>query len=97
MNVSDEVLPVPRHLPAGALGGWLAELQGLLGLDEQIDAGLVLDVAGDVSHGIAPGAAPLTTFALGLAVARAIPAGTPLGPELARLAALARVRAQQTR
>ena len=95
MNVSDEVLPAPRHLPTAALDGWLAELQGLLGLDEPIDAGPVLEVAGDVARGVARPAAPLTTFALGLAVARATPAGTPLRPELERLAATVRGRVQR--
>ena len=81
------------RVPGGALGDWLAELQGLLGVEDRIDVDAVLDVARDVAHGVARPAAPLSTFVLGLAVGRASAAGTPVGEELERLAALVQTRA----
>lgn len=81
------------RVPAGALGAWLAELQQLLGVEEQLDVDTVLDVARDVAHGVARPAAPLSTFVLGLAVGRATAAGAPVGEELERLAALVQRRA----
>ena len=81
------------RVPAGALGAWLAELQQVLGTDEQVDVDLVLDVARDVAHGIARPAAPLSTFALGLAVGRRTAPDEPIGDELTRLARLVQQRA----
>lgn len=81
------------RVPAGALGDWLAELQGLLGIEDRIDVDTVLDVARDVAHGVARPAAPLSTFALGLAVGRSAAAGVPVDEELQRLAALVQRRA----
>ena len=83
----------PGRVPAGALGDWLAELQQLLGIEERIDIDTVLDVARDVAHGIARPAAPLSTFALGLAVGRNAASGAAVDQELARLAALVQQRA----
>jgi hypothetical protein len=64
---------------AGALSGsadleqWVAELAVELGAPElaELDVGLVLDLARDAAHGIARPAAPLTTFLVGFAAARA--------------------------
>ena len=60
----------PRHLPPEALEGWVGEVSDLLGLDEEIDIAAVLDLTRDVAHDVARPAAPLTTFALGLALGR---------------------------
>ena len=60
----------PRHLPPEALDEWLAEISGLLEIEEQIDVGRPLDLTRDVAHDVARPAAPLTTFALGLALGR---------------------------
>jgi hypothetical protein len=79
---------------ADPLRAWLDELLPLLGLDDEVDVATVLDVARDAAHGIARPAGPLTTFVLGLAVGRQAPAG-PIGPELARLAAIVQDRAVQ--
>lgn len=81
------------RVPAGVLGDWLAELQGLLGIQDRINVDAVLDVARDVAHGVARPAAPLSTFVLGLAVGRAAAAGVPVADELERLAALVQRRA----
>jgi len=60
----------PRHLPPEALDGWMAKVSELLALDERVDIGAVLDLTRDVAHDVARPAAPLTTFALGLALGR---------------------------
>jgi hypothetical protein len=60
----------PRHLPPEALDDWMAEISGLLGIRETVDIGSVLDLTRDVAHDVARPAAPLTTFALGLALGR---------------------------
>lgn len=60
----------PRHLPPEALDGWLEQISQLLGIEEEIDVAAVLDLTRDVAHDVARPAAPLTTFALGLALGR---------------------------
>lgn len=60
----------PRHLPPEALDGWVSKVKTMLDLDEQIDVAGVLDLTRDVAHDVARPAAPLTTFALGLALGR---------------------------
>ncbi len=62
--------PQPRHLPPEALDGWMELLADRLGIEEDIDIGAVLDLTRDVAHEVARPAAPLTTFALGLALGR---------------------------
>jgi len=59
-------------LPPEALDDWLVALADRLGLDAAtIPTGLLLDVARDVAHNVARPAAPLSTFLVGLAAARA--------------------------
>lgn len=60
----------PRHLPPEALDEWVVQIKELLGLEEEIDVGAVLDLTRDVAHDVVRPAAPLTTFALGLALGR---------------------------
>ena len=60
----------PRHLPPEALDDWMEKVSRLLDLEEEIDIGAVLDLTRDVAHEVARPAAPLTTFALGLALGR---------------------------
>lgn len=60
----------PRHLPPEALDDWVAQISGLLGVEEEIDIEAVLDLTRDVAHDVARPAAPLTTFVLGLALGR---------------------------
>lgn len=82
----------PKHLPPEALDEWLAEVQRLLELDDRLEVGALLDVARDVAHNVARPAAPLTTFALGLALGRQSSAAD--SPEVfARLAELVTARA----
>ncbi len=60
----------PRHLPPEALDDWVEKITELLGIGEAIDVAAVLDLTRDVAHDVARPAAPLTTFALGLALGR---------------------------
>jgi hypothetical protein len=54
------------------LDDWARRLIAALGLDlEQVDIDLILDVARDSAHAITRPAAPLTTFLVGYAAARA--------------------------
>lgn len=58
-------------LPPEALEDWAREIKGLLGLEDDLDIGAILDLARDSAHNVARPAAPLTAYALGLAVGRA--------------------------
>jgi len=65
-----------EHLPPEALDEWAAALRELLGLDDgDIPIPLILDLARDSAIGVARPAAPLSSFAVGLAAGRA--GGTP--------------------
>jgi Domain of unknown function (DUF6457) len=50
---------------------WTTRLCAELGLEGEIDEGLVLDVAREAAHNVLRPAAPLTTYLLGYAAARA--------------------------
>lgn len=63
----------PRRLPPEALDGWMEKVTELLKIDEEVDIAAVLDLTRDVAHDVARPAAPLTTFALGLALGRMPP------------------------
>lgn len=49
---------------------WVAAVSDALGLTDDVDVPLLLDVARDAAHSVARPAAPVTTYLLGLAVAR---------------------------
>jgi hypothetical protein len=54
------------------LDDWSQRLIAALGLElEQVDIGLILDVARDSAHAITRPAAPVSTFLVGYAAARA--------------------------
>jgi hypothetical protein len=65
---------------------WVASLRDALGLSDEIDVTLLLDVARDSAHAVARPAAPVTTYLLGLAVARGadVDAAAAMITELAR-------------
>jgi hypothetical protein len=70
------------------LQDWLAALLRDLGLDDALDMRLLLELSREVAHAVERPAAPLTTYVLGLAVARE-PAGGRTAAELAeRVSAL---------
>jgi hypothetical protein len=64
------------------LDEWIAAAKTELGIDLDVDTGVLLDLARDAAHGVARPAAPLTTFLVGYAAAHA--GG---GPEAVREAA----------
>jgi hypothetical protein len=64
------------------LDEWIAAAKTELGIDLDVDTGVLLDLARDAAHGVARPAAPLTTFLVGYAAAQA--GG---GPEAVREAA----------
>lgn len=53
------------------LAEWTAAVNADLGIDLDVDRSLLLSLAGDAAHGVARPAAPLTTFLVGYAAARA--------------------------
>ncbi|MFJ9422676.1 NTP transferase domain-containing protein [Streptomyces sp. NPDC101249] len=53
------------------LDEWITAAKDELGLDLDVDTGVLLDLARDAAHGVARPAAPLTTFLVGYAAARA--------------------------
>ncbi|NEC63143.1 NTP transferase domain-containing protein [Streptomyces sp. SID9727] len=61
------------------LDEWITAVKEELGIDLDVDTGLLLDLARDAAHGVARPAAPLTTFLVGYAAGKA--AGDGGGPE----------------
>lgn len=59
-----------RRVPPEELEEWVAEVKRLLDLDGPVEIAAILDLAKDYAHNVARPAAPLTTFALGVAVGR---------------------------
>ena len=53
------------------LDEWISAVKDELGIDLDVDTGVLLDLARDAAHGVARPAAPLTTFLIGYAAARA--------------------------
>jgi molybdopterin-guanine dinucleotide biosynthesis protein A len=53
------------------LDEWISAVKDELGIDLDVDTGLLLDLARDSAHGVARPAAPLTTFLVGYAAGRA--------------------------
>ncbi|MGX2996040.1 NTP transferase domain-containing protein [Streptomyces sp. JNUCC 64] len=53
------------------LDEWMTAVKDELGIELDVDTALLLDLARDAAHGVARPAAPLTTFLVGFAAARA--------------------------
>jgi molybdopterin-guanine dinucleotide biosynthesis protein A len=53
------------------LDEWITAVKDELGIDLDVDTGVLLDLARDAAHGVARPAAPLTTFLVGYAAAQA--------------------------
>ncbi|MFF8573006.1 NTP transferase domain-containing protein [Streptomyces sp. NPDC015408] len=68
------------------LDEWISAAKDELGIDLDVDTGLLLDLARDAAHGVARPAAPLTTFLVGYAAGRA-GGGSEAVAEAARKAA----------
>lgn len=52
------------------LDEWVIAVAAEFGLPDDVDVALLLDVAREVAHGVQRPAAPVTTYLMGLAVAR---------------------------
>lgn len=52
----------------GAMEQWVNAVKAELGLEQEIDVAMILDVAKDAAHSVQRPAAPVTTYLLGLAV-----------------------------
>ncbi|CAM5510944.1 Putative molybdopterin-guanine dinucleotide biosynthesis protein OS=Streptomyces griseus subsp. griseus(strain JCM 4626 / NBRC) OX=455632 GN=SGR_3751 PE=4 SV=1 [Streptomyces griseus subsp. griseus] len=53
------------------LDEWITSVKNELGIELDVDTGVLLDLARDAAHGVARPAAPLTTFLVGYAAAGA--------------------------
>lgn len=73
------------------LDEWISAVKDELGIDLDVDTGTLLDLARDAAHGVARPAAPLTTFLVGYAAARA-EGGPEAVAEAARKAAALALR-----
>lgn len=59
------------------LDEWITAVKDELGIELDVDTGVLLDLARDAAHGVARPAAPLTTFLVGYAAAKAAEGGGP--------------------
>ncbi|WP_409234969.1 NTP transferase domain-containing protein [Streptomyces sp. PA5.6] len=57
------------------LDEWISAVKDELGIELDVDTGVLLDLARDAAHGVARPAAPLTTFLVGYAAAQAAARG----------------------
>ncbi|MEV5440089.1 NTP transferase domain-containing protein [Streptomyces sp. NPDC052682] len=76
------------------LDEWISAVKDELGIDLEVDTGVLLDLARDAAHGVARPAAPLTTFLVGYAAAQA-GGGHEAVADAARKAAALAVRWEQ--
>ncbi|MEE1939469.1 NTP transferase domain-containing protein [Streptomyces sp. TRM 70361] len=72
------------------LNEWMTAAKAELGIDLDVDNALLLDLARDAAHGVARPAAPLTTFLVGYAAARAGGSAEDVAETARRAAGLAR-------
>ncbi|MEU5718738.1 NTP transferase domain-containing protein [Streptomyces sp. NPDC020403] len=59
------------------LDEWITTVKDELGIELDVDTGVLLDLARDAAHGVARPAAPLTTFLVGYAAAKASSGASP--------------------
>jgi molybdopterin-guanine dinucleotide biosynthesis protein A len=76
------------------LDEWISAVKDELGIDLDVDTGVLLDLARDAAHGVARPAAPLTTFLVGYAAAQG-KGGPDAVAEAARKAAALALRWQE--
>ena len=74
------------------LDEWITAVKDELGIELDVDTHILLDLARDAAHGVARPAAPLTTFLVGYAAAKAGGDGPEAVAEAARKAAALAVR-----
>jgi hypothetical protein len=78
------------------LDEWIEAAKTELGIDLDVDTHVLLDLARDAAHGVARPAAPLTTFLVGYAAARAGGGPDAVREAADRAAALARRWAEES-
>jgi hypothetical protein len=78
------------------LDEWIAAAKTELGIDLDVDTGVLLDLARDAAHGVARPAAPLTTFLVGYAAAHAGGGPDAVRDAALKAAALARSWAEES-
>ncbi|MYZ39599.1 DUF6457 domain-containing protein, partial [Streptomyces sp. SID4917] len=74
------------------LDEWITAVKDELGIELDVDISVLLDLARDAAHGVARPAAPLTTFLVGYAAAKADGDGPEAVAEAARKAAALALR-----
>lgn len=67
-DIADARARIREH--GNVLDEWISAVKDELGLDLDVDTGVLLDLARDAAHGVARPAAPLTTFLVGYAAAQ---------------------------
>ncbi|WP_406507779.1 NTP transferase domain-containing protein [Streptomyces sp. NBC_00212] len=80
----------------GVLDEWITAVKDELGIELDVDTGVLLDLARDAAHGVARPAAPLTTFLVGYAAAKAGGEGKDVVEAARKAAALANRWAAET-
>ncbi|MES4886925.1 DUF6457 domain-containing protein [Streptomyces sp. NPDC096012] len=68
-DIADARARIREH--GHVLDEWITAVKDELGIELDVDTGALLDLARDAAHGVARPAAPLTTFLVGYAAARA--------------------------
>ncbi|PKW08887.1 molybdenum cofactor guanylyltransferase [Streptomyces sp. 1222.5] len=66
-DIADARARIREH--GHVLDEWISAVKDELGIDLDVDTGVLLDLARDAAHGVARPAAPLTTFLVGYAAA----------------------------
>ncbi|ANP48234.1 molybdopterin-guanine dinucleotide biosynthesis protein A [Streptomyces griseochromogenes] len=67
-DIADARARIREH--GHVLDEWISAVKAELGIDLDVDTGVLLDLARDAAHGVARPAAPLTTFLVGYAAAQ---------------------------
>ncbi|MER6026510.1 NTP transferase domain-containing protein [Streptomyces sp. NPDC001851] len=67
-DIADARARIREH--GHVLDEWISAVKDELGIELDVDTGVLLDLARDAAHGVARPAAPLTTFLVGYAAAR---------------------------
>ncbi|MFE3634179.1 NTP transferase domain-containing protein [Streptomyces cellostaticus] len=92
-DIADARARIREH--GHVLDEWISAVKDELGIDLDVDTGLLLDLARDAAHGVARPAAPLTTFLVGYAAARAEGGPEAVAEAARKAAALARRWAEE--
>ncbi|WP_030344270.1 NTP transferase domain-containing protein [Streptomyces sp. NRRL S-1022] len=86
-DITDARARIREH--GHVLDEWISAVKDELGIDLDVDTGVLLDLARDAAHGVARPAAPLTTFLVGYAAAQGKGGPEAVAEAARRAAALA--------